>query len=186
MKIIVGLGNPGTEYENTRHNAGFITIDKLAEDLNMELNHEKFNAIFAKGKVKGEDVILLKPMTYMNNSGIAIRQCMDFYKASPEDVLVIYDDVDLPVGKIRLRQKGSAGGHNGMKSIISHLSTAEFDRIRVGVGKDPQIPMMNWVLSKFRAEEKEDLNTATTNASKAAQFSIHHTFIDTMNRYNKK
>ena len=186
MKIIVGLGNPGTEYENTRHNAGFITINKLAEDLDFDWNHEKFNAIFSKGKVKGEDVILLKPLTYMNNSGIAIRQCMDFYKATPKDVLVIYDDVDLPVGKIRLRQKGSAGGHNGMKSIISHLSTSEFDRIRVGVGKDPKISMINWVLSKFREDEKEDLNTATTNASKAAQFSIHHTFLDTMNRYNKK
>ena len=186
MKIIVGLGNPESKYDNTRHNTGFMTIDKVAEKLEMDWNQEKFTAMFSKKKVKGEDVILLKPLTYMNNSGESVRQCLDFYKASPEDVTIIYDDVDLPVGKIRLRQKGSAGGHNGIKSIISHMGTSEFDRIRVGVGKDPKIPMIHWFLSKFRDEEKESLNEAMEAAASAVQYSIQHSFMDTMNRYNKK
>lgn len=128
MKIIIGLGNIGREYENTRHNAGFMAIDKLAQMLEMDFNQEKFSAYFAKKKIDGEDIILLKPTTYMNNSGIALRQCMDFYKVPSEDILVLYDDMDMPVGKLRLRQKGSAGGHNGIKSIISHIGTQEFDR----------------------------------------------------------
>ncbi|MBQ0065661.1 MAG: aminoacyl-tRNA hydrolase [Firmicutes bacterium] len=186
MKIIIGLGNIGVKYENTRHNAGFMVIDELAKKLEVEFNQEKFSAYFAKTKVKGEDVILLKPTTFMNNSGFALRQCLDFYKESIKNVLVIYDDVDLPVGKLRLRQKGSAGGHNGIKSIIQCGFSAEFDRIRVGVGKDPKIPMVQWVLSKFRDEEKENLDAAIKNAANAAYFSITHSFDETMNRYNKK
>lgn len=186
MKIFVGLGNPGKKYENTRHNAGFMVMDELAKLCEVSFDQEKFSAYFAKTKLKGEDVILLKPTTYMNNSGFALRQCMDFYKASPEDVTVIYDDVDLPVGKIRLRQKGSAGGHNGIKSIIQCIFTSEFDRIRVGVGKDPQIDIINWVLGKFREEEQKDLKNAVENSAKAAYYSIDHSFMDTMNLYNKK
>lgn len=186
MKIFVGLGNPGKKYENTRHNAGFMVMDELANLCEVSFDQEKFSAYFAKTKFKGEDVILLKPTTYMNNSGFALRQCMDFYKASPEDVTVIYDDVDLPVGKIRLRQKGSAGGHNGIKSIIQCIFTSEFDRIRVGVGKDPQIDMINWVLGKFREEEQKDLKNAVENSAKAAYYSIDHSFMDAMNLYNKK
>lgn len=186
MKIIIGLGNPGVKYENTRHNAGFMVLDKLAQKCNLEFNQEKFSAYFAKGKVKGEDVILLKPTTYMNNSGFALRQCLDFYKVGMENVIVIYDDVNLPVGKLRLRQKGSAGGHNGIKSIISCGFSNEFDRIRVGVGKDAKIPMIEWVLSKFRTEEKEDLEKGINNAADAAYYSIDHGFDMTMNRYNKK
>lgn len=186
MKIIIGLGNIGKEYENTRHNAGFMAIDKLADILGFTFNQEKFSAYFSKGKVEGEDVILLKPTTYMNNSGISLRQCMDFFKVSPQDILVLYDDMDMPVGKLRLRQKGSAGGHNGIKSIISHIGTQEFDRIRIGIGKDKMIPTVDWVLGKFPAEQKDDLNTALEQAAKAAKFSLSHTFQDTMNRYNKK
>lgn len=186
MKIIIGLGNPGLKYENTRHNAGFMVIDKLAKKCGMEFNQEKFSSYFSKGKVNGEDVILLKPTTYMNNSGFALRQCLDFYKVGMEDVIIIYDDVDLPVGKLRLRQKGSAGGHNGIKSIISCGFSSEFDRIRVGVGKDPRIPMIEWVLSKFREEEKEDLDSALNLAAQAAYYSITNSFDKTMNKYNKK
>ena len=178
MKIIIGLGNIGREYENTRHNAGFMAIDKLAQMLEMDFNQEKFSAYFAKKKIDGEDIILLKPTTYMNNSGIALRQCMDFYKVPSEDILVLYDDMDMPVGKLRLRQKGSAGGHNGIKSIISHIGTQEFDRIRIGIGKDKLIPVPQ--------EQQEDLNHALEQAAKAAKFSIKHSFSDTMNRYNKK
>ncbi|WP_297237900.1 aminoacyl-tRNA hydrolase [uncultured Faecalicoccus sp.] len=186
MKIIIGLGNPGRKYENTRHNAGFMVMDELAKLLNVSFDQEKFSAYFAKTKYKQEDVILLKPTTFMNNSGFALRQCLDFYKASTKEVLVIYDDVDLPVGKIRLRQKGSAGGHNGIKSIIECIFTNEFDRIRVGVGKDANIPMINWVLSKFKEEEKEDLDQAVIQSAKAAHYAITHSFMDTMNQYNKK
>lgn len=186
MKIIIGLGNPGRDYVNTRHNAGFMVVDEIAKQLNLEFNTEKFSAYFAKGKVKGEDVILLKPTTFMNNSGFALRQCLDFYKESMANVVVIYDDVDLPVGKIRIRQKGSAGGHNGIKSIIECTFGNEFNRIRVGVGKDSRIPMVKWVLSKFRQEELDDLQAAIDVACKAAIFSIDHTFDMTMNRYNKK
>ena len=186
MKIIIGLGNIGREYENTRHNAGFMAIDKLAKMLEMDFNQEKFSAYFAKKKIDGEDIILLKPTTYMNNSGIALRQCMDFYKVPSEDILVLYDDMDMPVGKLRLRQKGSAGGHNGIKSIISHIGTQEFDRIRIGIGKDKLIPVVDWVLGKFPQEQQDDLNHALEHAAKAAKFSIKHSFSDTMNRYNKK
>ena len=186
MKVIIGLGNPGSKYENTRHNAGFMVLDQLAAKCNMEFNQEKFQADFAKAKVQGEDVILLKPTTYMNNSGFALRACLDFYKLGMEDVIVIYDDVDLPVGKLRLRQKGSAGGHNGIKSIIQCGFSANFDRIRVGVGKDPRVPMVDWVLSKFRSEEKADLDQAIQTAADAAYYSIHHSFDKTMNLYNKK
>lgn len=186
MKIIIGLGNIGKEYENTRHNAGFMAIDKLADLLNFSFNQEKFSAYFSKGKVDGEDIILLKPTTYMNNSGIALRQCMDFFKCKPQDILVLYDDMDMSVGKLRLRQKGSAGGHNGIKSIISHIGTQEFDRIRIGIGKNPMIPTVDWVLGKFSKEDKENLENALDQASKAAKYSLNHTFQDTMNRYNKK
>lgn len=122
----------------------------------------------------------------MNESGIALRQCLDFYKASPQDVIVIYDDVDLPVGKIRLRQKGSAGGHNGIKSIIHCIFTQEFDRIRVGVGKDPKISMINWVLGKFRPDEQHEIEEAVDTAAQAAVYAIDHSFSDTMNHFNKK
>lgn len=186
MKIIIGLGNIGREYENTRHNAGFMVIDQLAKNLNMSFDQEKFSAYFAKSKINGEDVILLKPTTYMNNSGFALRACLDFYKVSMDDVLVIYDDMDIKVGKIRLRQQGSAGGHNGIKSIISCTFTDKFDRIRVGIGRDKNIPIVNWVLSKFRDEEKDNLKSAIDNASKAAEYSITHSFSDTMNHFNKK
>ena len=186
MKIFVGLGNPGVKYANTRHNAGYMVMDELAKLCNLEFNQEKFSSYFAKGKVGKEDVILLKPTTFMNNSGFAVRQCLDFYKESMENVVIIYDDIALPVGKIRLRQKGSDGGHNGIKSIVHCGFTTEFNRIRVGVGKDPKISMVDWVLSKFKEEEKAGLNLAIENAAKAAYFSVNHDFMDTMNRFNKK
>lgn len=186
MKIIIGLGNPGIKYQRTRHNAGYMVMDRLAELCQFEFTQEKFSAHFAKGKIKGEDVILLKPVTYMNNSGFALRQCLDFYKESPDNILVIYDDIDLPVGRIRLRQQGSAGGHKGMKSIISCIFTTDFNRIRVGIGRDAQIPIIDWVLQVFKEEEKEDLQSAIDLAAHAAFESIHTDFSKVMNVYNKK
>lgn len=186
MKIIIGLGNPGKKYENTRHNAGFKVMDALAKKCNLSYDQEKFSAYFAKGKVNGEDVVLMKPTTYMNNSGFAVRQVIDFYKASYDQVLIIYDDIDLPVGKIRLRQKGSAGGHNGIKSIIQALGTPTFDRIRVGTSRDSRIPIIQWVLTNFKEEEQKDLSQAIDHASDAAYYAINHTFAQTMNTYNQK
>ncbi len=186
MKIIVGLGNPGVKYQNTRHNAGFRVMDKLADLCEVSFTQEKFSAMFAKTKIQGEDVILLKPTTFMNNSGYAIRQCLDFYKESPKNVLVIYDDIDLPVGKIRLRQKGSAGGHNGIKSVIQCIFTNEFDRIRVGVSRDPRIKIIDWVLTNFKQEEIADLDQAVDHAAHAAYDSITQSFSKVMNTYNQK
>lgn len=186
MKIIVGLGNPGVKYANTRHNAGFMTVDRIADKLGMTIDREKFEAKYAKGKYKGEDVILLKPETFMNESGMAVRQCLDFFKATPDDLVIIYDDVDLPVGGLRIRQKGSAGGHNGIKSIIKCTFTSQFDRIRVGIGKDAHYDMADWVLGKFTPEEHEQLDPALDTAAQAAIDIIENGCGHAMNRYNQK
>lgn len=184
MKLIIGLGNPGVRYQNTRHNAGFMVMDRLSEMADTPIEKEKFEGKYAKLKIKGEDVIFLKPETFMNNSGFSLRACMDFFKIGPQDILLIYDDKDLPLGTIRLRQKGGAGGHNGVKSVITCALTDEFNRIRVGIGK-PDIPIIDFVLSKFKPEEQEDLKAGIDLAAKAAWYSIDHSFEDTMNRYNK-
>ena len=186
MKLIVGLGNPGDGYANTRHNAGWMVVDALAKKAGVKISKKKFDGLYVKTKIKGEDVVLLKPLTYMNNSGFSVRKCMDFFKIGNEDLLVIYDDMDTPVGSIRLKPSGSAGGHNGMKSVIQATMQQDFDRIRVGIGRDPKIKIVDYVLSRFRADEIEPLNEAIDQAVKAAWFSIDHSFTQTMNRYNVK
>lgn len=186
MKLIVGLGNPGVKYENTRHNAGFMVLDRIAQMTDQSISKKKFEGSYVKTKLRGEDVILLKPETYMNLSGFSVRACMDFFKIDRKDILVIYDDLDTPVGSIRLKTKGSAGGHNGMKSVIGSVLGEDFNRIRVGIGRDPKIKIIDYVLTKFRADEVEDLNKAIDQAAKAALFSLNHTFEQTMNRYNVK
>lgn len=186
MKLIVGLGNPGKEYEMTRHNSGFCVLDAIAKDCNVDIAQKKFKAFIANTNIGGEKVILMKPQTYMNLSGEAVQEAMNFYKLTPKDILVIYDDLDLPVGKIRLRAQGSAGGQNGMKNIIRHIGTQEFDRIRVGIGKDARIPVVDWVLGKIRKDELDDYNKAIELARDAAIYSCTHTFIDTMSQFNRK
>ena len=186
MKLIVGLGNPGKEYERTRHNAGFEVMDEIARQESASISQKKFKALVDKVNIGGQSVLLMKPQTYMNNSGEAVRAAMDFYHLQPQDLLVIYDDMDLAVGRLRLRQKGSAGGHNGIKSIIAHIGTQEFDRIRVGIDKDPRIPTVNWVLGKIRKEELEAYMESVQEAAKAAIFSVTHDFTETMNQFNKK
>ena len=171
MKLIVGLGNPGKEYEMTRHNSGFCVLDAIAEECRVDVTQKKFKALIANTRISGEAVVLMKPQTFMNLSGEAVRAAMDFYKLSAQDLLVIYDDLDLPVGKIRLRAQGSAGGQNGMKNIIRHIGTQEFDRIRVGIGKDARIPVIDWVLGKIRREELEDYRQAVELARDAAIYS---------------
>lgn len=186
MKLIVGLGNPGKEYERTRHNAGFDVMDEIARMASASITQKKFKALVDKVNIGGQSVLLMKPQTYMNNSGEAVRAAMDFYHLTPQDLLVIYDDMDMPVGRLRLRQKGSAGGHNGIKSIIAHIHTQEFDRIRVGIDKDARIPTVDWVLGKIRKEDEEEYSKAVKLAKDAAVYAMSHSFAETMNQFNKK
>ena len=167
MFLIVGLGNPGKEYEDTRHNIGFKVVDNIAKEYNIEINRQKFKGTYGEGFIDGEKVMLLKPTTYMNLSGESVREVMDFYNLNNKDILVIYDDISLEVGTLRIREKGSAGGHNGIKSIITHLSSDIFSRIKVGVGQ-PDINLIKHVLGKFSKDELVVLSEvikATTNAT---------------------
>lgn len=156
MKLIIGLGNPGKEYEKTRHNAGFMVIDKLSQDLGINVDKSGYKGLYGKGRVNGEDVILLKPQTFMNLSGESVRAVMDYFKISIKDIVVVFDDLDIEIGKIRIRNNGSAGGQNGMKSIIQHLGTQDFLRIRVGIGKDPLIETSKYVLGRMSKEQEPE------------------------------
>lgn len=184
MKLIIGLGNPGKEYEKTRHNTGFMVIDKLADKLGVSIEQNKFKGLYTKLKYKGEDVILLKPQTYMNLSGESVRQVMDFFKIKQEDILVIYDDMDMPVGKLRLRQTGSAGGHNGMRNIILHTGSQNFNRVRVGIGRHPYMKVVDYVLSKFTQDEMIDMEKGIDNASEAVIDYLNNGFSHAMNNFN--
>lgn len=184
MKLIVGLGNPGKEYEKTRHNTGFMVMDRLAETFQVSINVKKFKGEYVKFKYRGEDVILLKPMTYMNNSGESVIQVMNYFKMDVEDLLVIYDDMDMPTGKLRLRQSGSAGGHNGIKSIIAHVRTQNFKRIRVGIDKHPQIPVVDYVLGRFSKEEQPLIDEGIDHAVKAVEMMLDKDFVAAMNAFN--
>lgn len=183
MFLIVGLGNPGSQYEDTRHNIGFKIVDNIAKEYNIEINRQKFKGMCGEGFINGEKVILLKPTTYMNLSGESVREVVDFYKLSNDDVLVIYDDISLDVGRIRIREKGSAGGHNGIKSIIAHLGTDIFPRIKVGVGQ-PNVDLVNYVLGKFTKEEMEVLNESIDASTRAAKEIISNDVKTAMNIYN--
>ena len=186
MKLVVGLGNPGAKYKGTRHNVGFMTMDEVAYQEKFDFDKAIFDAIFAQVQIGGEKVIFMKPLTFMNLSGEAIRPLMNYFKITIEDLLVVYDDMDLPVGKIRLRQKGSAGGHNGIKSIISCLGTSEFNRIKVGVGrpKDGRT-VVGHVLNRFEKEEEEDIIFAVQKSVDAIRSWIEtDDFVKTMNQFN--
>lgn len=185
MKLVVGLGNPGKKYEGTRHNVGFDCIDRCAEMMDISIDETKFNGIYGKGIVDGEKLILLKPLTYMNLSGECVRAIVDYYRIDIENLLIIYDDLDLPTGKIRLRQKGSAGGHNGIKSIIEHLGTEHFKRIRVGIDRPSQgEAVVDYVLGTFRPEERERIAPAIEKTAKAVQRWMTLPFQQVMNEFN--
>ncbi|MBO1515126.1 aminoacyl-tRNA hydrolase [Metabacillus bambusae] len=185
MKLIVGLGNPGREYDQTRHNVGFMIIDKLSEELSIPLDSHKFNGLYGIGHISGEKVILLKPLTYMNLSGECIRPLMDYYEINDDELVVIYDDLDLPVGKIRLRTKGSAGGHNGIKSMILHLATQEFNRIRVGIDRPTNgMKISDYVLSRFSSDEEQGINEAIERSANACEKWLSTSFTQVMNEYN--
>ena len=184
MKMIVGLGNPGKEYERTRHNVGFMVIERLAQEMNVSISNSKFKGEYVKLKYKGEDIILLKPMTYMNLSGESVIQVMKFFKLDIQDLLVIYDDLDMPTGKLRLRESGSAGGHNGIKNIISQVGTQSFKRIRVGIDRHPYIPVVDYVLGRFQKEEQSLIEEGIENAVKAIQVYLDKGFHIAMNTFN--
>ena len=185
MKLIVGLGNPELKYVMSRHNTGFLAIDELISRYNIKLENDKFDGIFAKTKIEGEDVIVAKPMTYMNNSGDFIRPLADYYKIEPKDIIVIYDELALPVGRIRITKEGSAAGHNGIKSIIANLGTEKFIKVRIGIGIDmPNINQIDFVLKKYTpeefAEQKKNIDRAVD-----AVVALLHTDVDkVMNDYN--
>ncbi|MCI8510574.1 MAG: aminoacyl-tRNA hydrolase [Lachnospiraceae bacterium] len=187
MYIIVGLGNPGKEYENTRHNVGFMALDALADQLGADVSERKHKALCGRAVIGGEKVILLKPQTYMNASGESLRAAADYYKLPPERVLVIYDDISLEPGQLRIRAKGSAGGHNGVKSIIAHLGTQEFLRIKIGVGaKPPRMDLAAYVLSHLGQGERETLENAAKEAAQAACELLTEGIEPAMNAHNKK
>lgn len=185
MKIIAGLGNPTAQYEGTRHNIGFAVIDQIAGEYNISMDIKKHKAICGKGVIEGEKVILVKPQTFMNLSGEAIREVFDYYKADISDVLVIYDDICLDVGKLRIRAKGSSGGHNGIKNIIAHLGTEGFARIRVGVGDKPkQMNLADYVLGHFQEEEKQAIAGGIDRAVKATAVVLTRGIESAMNEFN--
>jgi len=187
MYIIAGLGNPTAEYENTRHNVGFHVIDVLAGKMKCAVTEKKHEALCGKGMIGTEKILLLKPQTYMNNSGESIRSAADFYKISGDRIIIISDDTDLEEGQLRIRTAGSAGGHNGLKSIISHLGTEEFIRIRVGIGAKPEgWDLADHVLSRLSGEDKKKMEEAYGTAADAAEMIILEGPDAAMNRYNRK
>ena len=187
MRIIIGLGNPTDKYQATRHNIGWDAITRISDDYKIALNQKRHKAICGTGFIEGEKVILVQPLTYMNLSGESVRELVDFYKVDTEDIIVIYDDVSLDVGQLRLRKKGSAGGHNGIKSIISHLGTDAFPRIKVGVGEKPRDwDLADYVLSRFKGEEQDLIREALKDTSDACRMIITAGMDAAMNQYNKK
>lgn len=186
MKLVVGLGNPGRQYEGTRHNAGFITLDEWAYQHQLQFNQSEFNAYYLEYRANNEKVFVVKPQTYMNNSGQAVVSFMHYFQIDVSELVVIYDDMDLSVGQVRLRQKGSAGGHNGMKSIIQYVGSDQFKRIRIGVGRpDVNTSVPSHVLSRFHKEEHTPMLEAVRTASLALDYWLGgETFENTMNRYN--
>ena len=188
MYIIAGLGNPTKKYEHTRHNVGFDVMDRIARKYNIEMNQKKHKAVCGSGYMEGQKVLLMKPQTFMNLSGTSVREAVDFYKLDPtKELIVIYDDVNLEPGSLRIREKGSAGGHNGIKDLIASLGTQEFARIRVGVGEKPEgYNLADYVLGHFGKEERELVDEAMEHAAAAASEIVSGRIDRAMNLYNKK
>ncbi len=183
MYIIAGLGNPGKEYTGTRHNVGYDSLECLADKYDVKLNKLKFNSVYGETTINGEKVMLVKPVTYMNRSGDAIGEIMKFYKIPIENLIVIYDDIDIPVGTLRIRPHGSAGTHNGMKSIIQQVGSG-FPRIRVGIGRNPDMDLADYVLQRFGTEDREEIRTMMEKAADAAVEIIKSSIDTAMQKYN--
>lgn len=185
--LIVGLGNPGKKYEGTRHNAGFAALEALAESLHVKVDRVRFKSFCAQAELDGQRVLLMMPQTFMNLSGEAVREAMQFYKLPPERVLVLFDDISLPVGTIRIRRKGSAGGQKGMASIIALCGSDQFPRVKIGIGEKPHpdYDLADWVLSRFTKEEAPRLLDAAKNAAEAARLIAAGKVDEAMNRFSK-
>lgn len=184
--LVVGLGNPDKKYEQTRHNTGFIAVDYIAEKRNVKINRVKFKSVVGEGNINGHKVLFMKPSTYMNNSGQAVVEAMNFYKLKPEQVVVIFDDISLDVGKMRIRSKGSDGGQKGMRSIIYLSGSDMFPRIKIGIGAkpNPNWELANWVLSKFTDIEMKDIEKMADNANTAIEHIINGDIAKAMNLFN--
>ena len=184
--LIVGLGNPGREYENTRHNCGFRAVDRIAEKLGCKIDRLKYQGLYCQTTYSGIKLFLLKPQTYMNLSGRSILQLSAYFNIPPQRIIVLFDDISLPPGRLRIRADGSAGGHNGLKSIIQELGSQEFPRVKIGVGAKPHpdYDLADWVLSTFSAQEEKALKVALENAADAALSIIDRGVPETANRFN--
>jgi PTH1 family peptidyl-tRNA hydrolase len=187
MKLIVGLGNPGDLYAETRHNVGFWTVDRLAKAVGCDCRRQKWRSYVGECQIGGESVILCKPQTYMNASGEAVRQILDAYPELnvQEDLIVVYDDLDFAPGQIKLRLKGSAGGHNGVKSVIQHVGGEQFARIRIGIGRPSDGDLISYVLGRFPPADREKVDQAVDAAVAALQYAIEDSFEQAMNRFNR-
>ena len=185
--IVAGLGNPGGEYEMTRHNAGFLAIDYIAERHSVRIDRVKFHALVAEATIGGVRVLLMKPTTFMNNSGLAISEAASFYKIPPENIIILHDEISFSPGQNRIRRKGSAGGHNGLKSIIASLSADTFPRIKIGVGQkpSPDYDLVNWVLGKFPKQDMELLREKFPDISASVELILQGKIDEAMNKYSK-
>ncbi len=185
--MIVGLGNPGAKYENTRHNAGFICVDALCEKYGISVKKLKFKSLLGEGRIEGKRCLILKPQTFMNLSGEAVRDAAQFYKIKPENIIVIFDDISLQPGKMRIRRKGTDGGHNGIKNIIYHLANDSFPRIKVGVGAKPHpdYDLADWVLSRFSKDEMKEILKIADNAIGAVEYMVKGDIDKAMSEFNR-
>lgn len=184
MYIIVGLGNPGKKYENTRHNMGFLAVDLLAEKYGIKVNKLRFKALTGEGRIAGQKVLIMKPQTYMNLSGESVRQALEYYKEDSQNLIVIYDDIDIPTGSVRIRKKGSAGTHNGMRSILYQIQTEDFPRIRVGIGSGKKENLIDYVTGGVSSSEKTLLEESLIKAAKGAACIVEKGIDKAMNEYN--
>ncbi len=184
MKLIVGLGNHGYKYQLTRHNIGFIVVDDLADFYNLKINKKDYNSLYNSTRIKREKVILAKPQTFVNKSGLAVRKIVDYYNLELEDILIIHDDLDLNTGALKIRSKGGHGGHNGIKSIINHLSTKKFARIKLGIGRPDKGAVRDYVLGKFSDQELKKMNPAIDSAVKAIELFCQDNLQQAMNKFN--
>ncbi len=185
--IVVGLGNPGKEYENTRHNAGFLAIDHIASKIGATINRAKYHALVCEGEIAGKRVLLMKPGTYMNNSGVAISEAASFYKIPAENVIVLHDEISFDPGLIRIRRKGSAGGHNGLKSIIAHVGSQDFPRVKIGVGQKPtpEYDLADWVLGKMPKTDMEKMAERFSDIYSSVEYIVSGKIDEAMNKFSK-
>ncbi len=184
MKMVVGLGNPGDEYKNTRHNAGFIIVDDYAKKHGVSKMQEKFNGLYTKIYMNNDYFLLVKPLSYMNLSGTVVKKYADYFKINPKDILIIHDDLDMPVGKIKVKYKGSSGGHNGIKSIIENLNTDYFPRFKIGISRDDKVSIKDYVLSKFSSEDIKKIDKICSFAPSLIDDFINNDIERVMSKYN--